>query len=266
MIRDLINNATKCIVESVNSDQYEVNIATEITKYYKAKNINIVAERPKVSTSYPDVKLTNLDTGKIAWAEVKMNHTDNLYNKRFQFKNGKWQSMSPHAVGDKICNLLNKDVDAKKWLGDLTTFLKIDIKKLYLPSIAKANNLPKGAVTIEQLGNFLASNPRNITTLYNLNVKSAVIEHYAGGGKTVTTEYLQAGDDFYRFKNNLNSLKFKNVPALESISIQQLDPVFRISLRSLGYELMTTLKFKSITDSPYSFMPGSSKPKPEIGK
>jgi len=39
MIRDLINNATKCIVESVNSDQYEVNIATEITKYYKAKNI-----------------------------------------------------------------------------------------------------------------------------------------------------------------------------------------------------------------------------------
>lgn len=266
MIHDLINAATACLTESSDSDQYEVNIAAEINNYFKSKKINIIAERPRASTSYPDVKISNLDTGKTAWAEVKMNHTDNLYNKRFQFKNGKWQSMSPHAVGDKICNLLNKDVDAKKWLADLTSFLKIDIKKLYLPSIAKANTLPKGAVTIEQLGNFLASNPRNITTLSNLDVKSAVIEHYAAGGKAVVAEYLQSGDDFYKFKNNLNSLKFKNVPALESISIQQLAPVFRISLRSSGYELMTTLKFKSIADSPYSFMPGSSKPKPEIGK
>ena len=83
---------------SAKSDLHEHAVAKNIDGTIKG----LSAERPKVATSFPDVRVDykTFTGSKAVWVEVKMNHTDNLMNPRFSYINGKWQVRSEEHTSE----------------------------------------------------------------------------------------------------------------------------------------------------------------------
>jgi hypothetical protein len=78
------------------------------------------------------------------------------------------------------------------------------------------------------------------------------------GGKTETTYYLQAADDFYRLGNE-NPL---NVPSDVPMFKGKGDFRMRVGIRSKQYEIQPEVKVKNMASSPYSIKPGTKKKNP----
>ena len=113
---------------SAKSDQFEKDVANYINESVKG----LMAERPKVPTSYSDVrviynraatKTTKTSSAKKAvsvkvWVEVKMNHTDNLMNPRFSFIGNKWITDEAYKspATDILENYWNKNKEAREWI------------------------------------------------------------------------------------------------------------------------------------------------------
>lgn len=178
------------IYESAKSDKYEIDIANVIQQYANDNNLNWIAERPKATTSYSDVRVTADDT--TAWIEVKMNVTDNLGTPRFYYDSGKWLSNMHTVIADDICNMLNKSLEAKKFITELSEFTKIPKDKLYLSpyksEIIKADN--PNMVTLQQLIDFADfKNTRYILKSTYSNVSNIVAKHYLHG-KTEPAQYI----------------------------------------------------------------------------
>lgn len=301
-LRNLFEATNVCLNESPTSDQYEHDVATSIDTFFKKSRLPYSATRPTASTTYPDVKIMDkTKKNTITWTEVKMNHGDRLYNGRFQFKDGVWASAKstasgPNPIAELIASALNSDDMAKRWLIRLAKFLGKDVNELYLPSavISPSTIARWPGENIMKVKDFLENQPnpdsgtnrgnKLVTNTFGakLNVAKMVVLHYTSGaetgGKSAQASYLQAGDDFYQFKKSLNPLKFRGVPAIDSMSnadINQYTPELRMSPRGStptskqGYEFMLEIKFKQkngLPNSPFSFMPGTNKPQPTIQK
>jgi len=105
---------------SETSDQYERDVANHINGTIKG----LMAERPKVSTSFPDVRMKYKNLNEI-WLEVKMNHTDNMMNPRFSYVDGKWITPESYKSPgtDKLCEYWNASQEAKAWIDNLKIHL-----------------------------------------------------------------------------------------------------------------------------------------------
>ena len=88
------------LLESKKSDKYEKDVADALDKIK-----GVTAERPKVSTAYPDVLVT-AQNGNSCWIEVKMNHTDNLGNPRVFYDGNKWDTTYTTTAAQKAVELL----------------------------------------------------------------------------------------------------------------------------------------------------------------
>jgi len=243
---------------SAASDKYEHDVAGNINGQTKG----LVAVRPKVSTSFPDVKVTW--KAKDYWVEVKMNHSDNLMNPRFEFVNNKWAVPASYKspATDKIVDLLNGNRVVKQWTEGLRIHLaknkfKGDIKKFSLYSSKTERGTDANAVSVALMKSYLQTLPnKNIVKIPNIDVGDLVTLHYTQG-KAASAYYVSAGDDFYQF-GRTNPLKIPKVPIFKGLN----DLVLRVGDRSDNFEIQAEVKIKSIPDSLYSVAPGSRKPNP----
>lgn len=247
---------------SAPSDKYEHDVAENINGAIKG----LVAERPRVSTSYPDVRVEygSFTGSKAVWVEVKMNHTDNLMNPRFSYINGAWEAGASYKspATDKLDVIFNKSKEAQDWITGLKKFLvandfKGDIRHLTLYSTTTERKSDKNTVSLDLMKKYLKTLPnKNICKISSINVGELATLHYLKG-KAAVAYYVSAGDDFYQF-GRANPLKIPKVPVFAGTN----DVVFRIGDRSSNFEIMAEVKLKHIANSPYSVKPGTSKPNP----
>jgi hypothetical protein len=253
--------AAAMIHESAKSDRYEETVADEISKTEKFN-----AERPKVDVTYPDVLVTDTETGNKTWLEVKMNHTDNLGNARASYDGSKWScsrkkgEVSP--LKDYIEDFLNKSKEVSKFVKDLEKYS--GIKGVEIPTTK--GNPKKGtglysekAVAKDDLQKFLASRPTKqyIVSEDNVDLGKLVTGHYLKG-KAAAAHYMQAGDDFYLIgKENPLGLP-GDIPLLSGTGPFRMS----LSIRSEFYEIQPEIKIEKMPDSKYSIKPGSKKINP----
>lgn len=236
---------------SAASDKYEKDVANSIC------NIpGITATRPSVGTEYSDVLIKY--KGKEEWLEVKMNHTDNLSNPRVYFENGLWKTTYKTPSAKEAVDILNKSLQTKQFLKDLSEFTGIPIGVLKIPTTKSGLKSP-GAVPLDIMKSYFnrPSVNRYIANETNTDLGKVVTEHYTKG-KAKPVYYMQAGDDFYRISSvdpfNLGS----NIPLLAGIG----DFKVRIATRSEFYEVQAEIKITKMPNSNYSLKPGTKKKNP----
>jgi hypothetical protein len=255
------SNDIESIYESARSDKYEIDVAKEIDNTSKFK-----AERPKVDVTYSDVLVTNKETGKQSWMEVKMNHTDNLGNVRAKYDGSKWLcarkkgEVSP--LKDYIENFLNKSREVKQFVKELEEYTGINNVEIPTTKGSKSKGTglySKNAVPKDVLQKFLEGRPNKqyIISQDRVDLGSLVTAHYLEG-KAEPAHYMQAGDDFYLIgKKNPLSLA-NDIPLLSGIGPFKM----RVSIRTEFYEIQPEVKITKMPKSKYSVKPGSNKINP----
>jgi hypothetical protein len=250
---------------SAASDKHENDVAKVIDKVP-----GISAERPRVSTAYPDVKVEykNYSGVNAVWVEVKMNHTDNLMNPRFSFVNGNWEVPESYKspATNMLCDIWNNNDDANEWLLNLQAFLilkkwKGDVNKMSLYSSKTERSRDKNSVPLNLMKEYLRSLPnKNICKQDNVDVGELVSTHYLKG-KAAKAYYLSSGDDFYQFKLTgvkNNPFKIPDVPVFKGTN----SIVLRVGDRSDNFEIQAEVKLKRMDESVYSVAPSSTKQNP----
>ena len=251
---------------SATSDLHEHAVA----KYINGTIKNLKAERPKVATSFPDVKV---EYGKFkalnaVWVEVKMNHTDNLMNPRFSFIANKWETPASYKspATDLLCDIWNKNKEAKAWIEGLKVFLvkekwKGDTRNMSLYSSKTERGKDKNSVPLDMMKRYLKSLPnKNICKQANIDVGKLVSTHYLKG-KSAIAYYVSSGDDFYQFKLSgvkNNPFNIPDVPVFSGTN----GIVLRVGDRSDNFEIQAEVKLKHLPVSLYSVTPGSKKTNP----
>lgn len=245
---------------SAKSDQYEIDVANNINSTSTAK-----AERPKVSTKFPDVTLDyngkSKHRGKRIWLEVKMNHTDNLGNTRVSYVDGKWTAAQPLDPIKKFAiEYLTKDSATQKFLQDIAKVAGLDWKNMTLPStkglLKKDNAVPHTVVK-----EYFSKRAQYILDVPNVDLGQLVTDHYLTG-KAEPAYYMQAGDDFYFIgKENPLSLP-REIPVLGAGGRCRGNFKMRIGVRTSFYEVQPEIKILDMGSSPYSVKPGTRKKNP----
>ena len=244
------------------SDKYERDVAANINGTIKG----LVAERPAVSTSFPDVRMKYKNLKEV-WLEVKMNHTDNMMNPRFSYIDGEWITPESYKspATDKLCKLWNASLDAQRWIANLKIYLlknnfKGDVSKISLYSSKTERKKDQNSLYVEDMKGYLETLPnKNICKIPNINVGELATLHYLQG-KAAAAYYLSSGNDFYQFGTS-NPLKIPNVPVFAS-SAGTNEVVLRVGDRSSNFEIQAEVKAKRLADSVYSVKPDSTKLNP----
>jgi hypothetical protein len=239
------------IDESVASDKFEIEVALEINT-----SPGYIAERPKVSTKYSDVLVTNTMTGRRSWVEVKMNHTDNLSNPRVFYDGNQWDTTYTTGVAKQAVDILNNSEDAKEFINALKKFVGKDYIKI---PTTKAGLRDINAVSLNDMKEFFnqPSINRYIANMNNVDLGKIVSDHYLYG-KAEPAYYMQAGDDFYRIGDENPFNLSKDIPLLTGFG----DFKVRVSTRSSFYEVQAEIKIKKMPNSKYSVKPNTKKINP----
>lgn len=243
-------NFTTYLLEVSRADQYEIDVASEIDMLD-----GFSAKRPKVSSKYSDILVTNSSNKKV-WIEVKMNHTDNLGNTRVFYDGSKWDgSPKPLDPLKKFCvNTLNASPQAAKFIADVSKHS--GIKNPKIPTTLGGLR-DDSAVPLDVMKDFFSSRNRYIVNIENQNLGKLVEDHYLNG-KAEPAYYMQAGDDFYMIGSS-NPLNLpRDIPKLSGFG----DFKMRVSTRSRFYEVQPEVKIKKMPVSKYSIKPGTSKKNP----
>lgn len=239
------------IIESKAADQYEINVAN-----YLNSMTNVIAERPRVSAKYADIRLSLEDGKGPVWIEVKMNHTDNLGNPRIFFDGSKWDTTYTTPLAAFSVDLANRSPDTKKFLSAISKFSDIDRPKIptTLSGLRDQNAVP--LTTMKEYFNQPGIN-RYIAIETDVDLGKLVTEHYLKG-KEEPAYYMQAGDDFYMIGTS-NPLGLpRDIPVLSGRG----DFKVRISTRSKFYEVQAEVKIIKMPNSKYSVKPGTKKKNP----
>jgi hypothetical protein len=257
-VKDLRKAISLLTEMSAASDAFEDAVTKSIKT--KFKGTGITAIRPPADTSLPDVLVKVKDVGE-SFIEVKMSHSDNLANPRVFFDGTSWQTTYKTPVAKEAIQLLNADDGAKQFIADIKQFTKKRVVKL--PTTLGGLKDPD-AVSLQAMYDFVESRgSRYISIKESVDVGKLATLHYTVG-KSVSANYLQAGDDFYLIGNSdpfdLNSLNLGKIPKLGGIG----DFKVRVSTRSKFYEIQIELKIKKFnpSSSPFSVLNSSSKTNP----
>jgi hypothetical protein len=250
------------IIMSETSDQYERDVANHINGTIKG----LMAERPKVSTSFPDVRMKYKNLNEI-WLEVKMNHTDNMMNPRFSYVDGKWITPESYKSPgtDKLCEYWNASQEAKTWIDNLKIHLlknnfKGDVSKISLYSSKTERKKDSNSIYVDEMKGYLETlTNKNICKVSNVNVGELATLHYLKG-KAAIAYYLSSGDDFYQFGTD-NPFRIPYVPVFAT-SAGTNDIVLRVGDRSSNFEIQAEVKARFLQKSTYSVKPGSAKLNP----
>ena len=174
--------------ESKKSDAFEEKVAMAIDRSSEA--VEATAMKP---VQLPDVHVA---IGELSsYVEVKMNHTDNLSNKRIYFDGSVWKPRKNSPSAEATALLANQSSEAAEFLDDLRSF--IGRNDIYVPS-TKSGLRKENAVSSEEMREFLMSRNNQYIVVgdENVDVGHFATEHYLLS-KASPAHYLQAGDDFY---------------------------------------------------------------------
>ena len=294
------NKFLNLLCESAISDQYERDVANNMDAWFSANQLDFLAERPTVDTTYSDIEVTDLNTDYSTFVEVKMNHTDNLYNKRLNVVNGVFVPVTideDAVIGDSICDdYLNKNTTI---LDELSEFLKTYnprtlIENEYFNNVGITNNLDNAeikkkinlvsskktpllnkngdpVVPASIMHKFINNQKTNSGDQYfykasRIPIRDLLISHYTYG-KAEPATYIQTGDDFFKLSSEdrikfIDPITSKDVPLFPEV-IGHLCVGFRKRFGGPGYEIQPELKIdKMDKHSPYSFKPGTNKELP----
>tara|TARA_R100000908_G_C3704861_1_gene113826 strand:+ start:59 stop:781 length:723 start_codon:yes stop_codon:yes gene_type:complete len=238
---------------SAKSDKFEKDIADSINSI---KGVN--ASRPSVGVDFSDVKVTK--NNKSTWVEVKMSHKDNLANPRVFYMDGSWKTTYKTPAAKKAIMLLNRSINATRFVENLSQFSGIPIDKIFIPT-TKGGLKNENAVPLQKMKDYVEqAGNRYIMKEENQNLGKLITEHYTQG-KTEPAYYMQAGDDFYRISNTNPFNLSTKIPLLSGTG----DFKVRVSTRSNFYEVQAEIKIIRMPDSNFSFKPGTSKTNPFFG-
>jgi len=229
----------------------------------------LTSKRPKVSTSYPDVlveykNFKGVDNG--IWVEVKMNHTDNLMNPRYNYVGGRWEAGASYRsdATEMLDKQFNESKEGKRFIEGLKAHLiskgwKGDVRKLTLYSTKTERAKDPNSVSLELMKSYLATlTNKNIMKIGPIAIGPLVTKHYLEG-KARPAYYLQSANDFYTFGKQ-NPLKLpSDVPEFKDKAGYNT-VVLRIGDRSGNFEIQTEVKCKTLSSSPYSVLPGKKNP------
>lgn len=242
--RLILNFVNEILLESKRSDEFEEKVANVIDS--SSENVSAIAMKP---VQLPDVLVTIGDIS--SYVEVKMNHTDNLSNKRIYFDGQIWKPRKSSPSSDATALLANKSDEAATFLDELRKFLNRD--EIYIPS-TKAGLKKQNAVSPNEMKEFL--NSRNTQYIVigseDVDVGHFATEHYLLS-KSSPAHYLQAGNDFYLIGAE-NPLELDSkIPQLEGTGTFKI----RVGMRGQGtdfpwYEIQPELKMKNLKSSRYS--------------
>ena len=223
------------------------------------------ASRPKVSTGYPDVLVEYKNYRGInggVWVEVKMNHTDNLMNARYEYTGGKWHASPSYktAATDMLDPLFNASKEGKAWIDGLKLYLvkngwSGDVRNLQLHTAKGPRAGNRDSVSVEMMKGYLRTLPnKNIMKIGPVDIGKVVTAHYLKG-KDAPAYYLQSADDFYMFGRS-NPLGLPtNIPVFETkAGTNQI--VLRVGDRSSNFELQVEVKAKTLGRSQYGVLGG----------
>lgn len=261
--RKFIQEERELLLMSAASDKYEKDVADHLDKF-----IGLSADRPIVSSKYPDVLVRFNLNNKIvsSWIEVKMNHTDNLGNPRVSYIDGKWTAATPlDPIKDFAIEYLTKSKETQEFLKDLAKFAGIkDWKDMTVPSTKGALS-KSNAVSRAKMAEYFKTRNQYILSVPNVDLGELVTRHYLEA-KAQPANYIQAGDDFYMIgrKNPFNLPR--DIPILGVTKKCYGTFKMRIGVRSQFYEVQPEIKIDDMGESKYSIKPGSRKINPFAGR
>jgi len=241
LLREFIRSE---LIESKKSDEFEEKVAKAIND--SSKNVEAIAMKP---VQLPDVYVS---IGELSsYVEVKMNHTDNLSNKRIYFDGAVWKPRKASPSAEATALLANESAEAAEFLDDLRSF--IGRKDIYISS-TKSGLKRENAISPEEMGEFLASRNNQYIVIGNedVDVGHFATEHYLLS-KDSPAHYLQAGNDFYMIGAE-NPLELSpKIPQLEGTGTFKI----RVGMRGQGsktpwYEIQPELKMKNLKSSQFS--------------
>lgn len=234
----------KTLVESKKSDAFEEKVAAVIDS--SSNSVNATAMKP---VQLPDVRVT---IGELSsYVEVKMNHTDNLSNKRIYFDGSVWRPRKNSPSAEATALLANQSSEAAEFLDDLRSFIgRTDI---YISS-TKSGLKKENAVSPEEMREFLTSRSNQYIVIGNedVDVGHFATEHYLLS-KASPAHYLQAGNDFYMIGAE-NPLELSpKIPQLEGTGTFKI----RVGMRGQDsktpwFEIQPELKMKNLKPSQFS--------------
>jgi hypothetical protein len=234
----------KTLVESKKSDAFEEKVAAVIDS--SSNSVNATAMKP---VQLPDVRVT---IGELSsYVEVKMNHTDNLSNKRIYFDGSVWRPRKNSPSAEATALLANQSSEAAAFLDDLRSFIgRTDI---YISS-TKSGLKKENAVSPEEMREFLMSRNNQYIVIGNedVDVGHFATEHYLLS-KASPAHYLQAGNDFYMIGAE-NPLELSpKIPQLEGTGTFKI----RVGMRGQDsktpwFEIQPELKMKNLKPSQFS--------------
>ena len=258
-----------------NADLHEIAVAN----YMQEVGAGLYeCTRPVASTSYSDIKVIG-PGGNKAWVEVKMNHTDNLYNARVHFKDGVFipTGGKDSSTRQWVLKELNSNVDVKRWINDLKAYLnrdKVDIitrTKAGSSELRTRNEEDKDGYPFEsKKSSDLVSYPEMDSYLrkqgnaylfkkQGFDITKLVEKHYTEGNSE-PAQYIQTGADFLLLGGS-NPLGLVDIPRFGAMG----NFAMRIGMRRSGegMEIQPELKISKIrTKSTFGVDPRKPKNNP----
>lgn len=240
----------KYLSETPASDKFEKDIAAHIDTM---KGIN--ATRPVVSNKYSDVLIT-LDGGEQAWLETKLSHRTNLANPRIFYDGNKWDTTYVMKSAQLAVELMNTSPEAQEFIHAISKFSGIE--NPVIPTVGSGLK-NANAVPLSVMRDYFNQPGMNryILTIADVDLTDVVHDHYTNA-KAEPVHYMQSGDDFYRI-GELNPL---NVPADVPLWTGSGYFLVRVATRETYYEVQVEIKVATMSDSPYSLRPGTTKRNP----
>lgn len=245
MNKNLLKEYVKSILfESKKSDAFEEKVAYMING--SSENISAIAMKP---VQLPDVQVT---IGELSsYVEVKMNHTDNLSNKRIYFDGSVWRPRKNSPSAEATALLANQSSEAAEFLDDLRRF--VGRNDIYVSS-TKSGLKKENAVSPGEMREFLMSRNNQYIVVgdEDVDVGHFATEHYLLS-KASPAHYLQAGNDFYMIGAE-NPLELSpKIPQLEGTGTFKI----RVGMRGQDseapwFEIQPELKMKNLKPSQFS--------------
>lgn len=241
--------STNCNIMSKASDKHEHMIADHINGMN-----GLTAIRPKVGTSYSDVKVTF--NNATSWLEVKMNHQDNLANPRVYYQDKTWKTRYSTPIASNIVQELNKSQVSRDFVYNIAKHCDMSFDTIYIPT-NKGEMDKEYAVPRVKMKEYCKEFGGYVLDIQDHDLSDLVTLHYTQG-KTEPAYYMQAGDDFFMISNTNPLGLSSDIPQLSGTGKFRV----RVSNRSKFYEIQAEVKMTSMSSSPYSLLPNTLKRNP----
>jgi hypothetical protein len=239
---------------SKDSERYEQDVA------YSLNKLPGVSAVKKGSNAYSDVFVKY--NGGNSWLEIKMNHSDSLFNSRLFYSDEQWKTTYAGEAAKTVVDMTNDSDECKKFLSDICVYTGIVPSTLKIPTTKGGLVGVPGAVPYDRLREFFlrCRTDQYLVKGADINLGALVQNHYLTG-KTEKAYYIQTGDDFFRI-SNADPLKLgTDIPVIQGSGAFKIRVLFT---DGVFYEVVPELKMKNLMSSKYSVKPGSKKINPFV--